>query len=171
MVDTKESPLSLRRGLIGLAILALIIVGFTLFRIRTRDNVIPLADLRQGVTPFVVNETPLMIYRDEDIIRVFLTSVPHLPGERGLWWCPSERIFAAPMHGELFAPSGEAIGGPAHSGLTRLHATRMDGHLQIHSDVRETSPRRQVRQDIPLDQPWNLGPDSFCHDPVRSTDS
>jgi hypothetical protein len=51
-----------------------------------------------------------------------VNSAQHLPGER-LWWCPDEKVFVSPSHGELFGANGHYLAGPASRDLDRATVT------------------------------------------------
>jgi hypothetical protein len=102
--------------------------------------------------------------------RAFLTDVHHLTGETSLWWCPAEREFAAPTHGERFDEAGDVVGGPPRRGLDQLRVQRTGEKLTVHVD--DVFPGRPVdaSQQRPLadSRPWDQGAGSFCDGAVKA---
>jgi hypothetical protein len=75
-------------------------------------------------------------------VHVFLTDVQHLRGEDTLWWCPDDRVFVGPAHGEAFSERGVAIGGPAQRGLDQLAVDVDAGRVVVRLDeIRLGAPR------------------------------
>lgn len=144
---------------------------FQYLRLVPAPGTIELTSIPEGVSARRMGDTPVFIVRHDRAVTVFLTDPQHLPGEHVLWWCPRERLFASPTHGELFDEEGRAVGGPQARGLTRLEATVRDGtvFIDLEARVESTAPRRP--RQVPAAESgkaWNAGPGSFCRTPIRS---
>jgi hypothetical protein len=171
-----------RRGVAAiLALLAILVaVGSTAVILRMRRSVgvvasathwhvrgvvadSALRDIPFGVSVLEFGTTPTFVVRDGVSVRVFLTNAQDLPGEDALWWCPQEKVFAAPTHGEVFGPDGEALGGPAQRGLNELYVQVSAGRVIAHLDqIRLGTPRDRSREYRASDGAWDSGPGSFC---------
>lgn len=113
---------------------------------------------------------PTFLIRRAGTVTVFLTDVQHLAGEDTLWWCPSERLFVSPTHGELFDAGGRVVGGPARAGLDRLGAVLVDGRLVVdeHQIIPGSARPVPLTDLLPGAGRWDRGPSSFCAGAVRS---
>lgn len=154
---------------------AVVVAGVTFFhylRLAPAPGSVELSSIPEGVSARRVDGTPVFIVRDDRAFTVFLTDPQHLPGEHVLWWCPSERLFASPTHGELFDERGRAVvDTPAARGLSRLEATVRGGTLFINVEGRVESTAPRQPRSVPAaegGEPWDSGPGSFCYAPIRS---
>lgn len=124
-------------------------------------------ELADGMTPGVVEGERLRVFatrpNGEDQALAFVADAQHLDGE-GLWWCPDEKVFLAPTHGELFDPGGQLVAGPARADLDRLPLqTTDDGLLVADTDQREPGTPRDTGLGLKAD----LNPsvyDRYRHD-------
>ena len=132
--------------------------------------VLPLVDLPEGVSVRHVGAREVFVVRHGDKVTVFDTDVHHLPGERALWWCPDEQVFASPTHAELFDANGHAIGGPAVVGLDRLPVHVQSGTVTIGSRplIRGARLNAQTSQLGEGPAAWDTGPGSFCDRPLKA---
>jgi hypothetical protein len=128
----------------------------------------PLSGVPMGVSTLDFGSTPTFVVRTADSVRVFLTNVQHLSGEDGLWWCPHEKVFAAPTHGEVFGPGGEALGGPAQRGLNELAVDVSGGEVTARIDQVRLGKSRDPNRDYRTgDGAWDVGRGSFCADAIK----
>jgi hypothetical protein len=115
----------------------------------------------------------VFLLRGQNGWRAFLTDVHHLVGESTLWWCPVERQFAAPTHGERFDETGDVVGGTPRRGLDQLLVDVAGANLTIH--LHDVYPGRpvDVSQQRPLtdNSPWDGGAGSFCVGAVKAEPS
>src|SRR5437879_6290597 len=95
---------------------------------RPRHSV-SLREVPEGVSAHKLDGKPVFVVRRGASVVAFLADVRHLPGERGLWWCPKEQQFVSPTHGELFDRDGHVLGGPARGDLNRLQITVRNGRV------------------------------------------
>ena len=130
----------------------------------------PLAELPEGVSVRQVGPREVFVVRRGTTVTVFDTNVQHLPGERALWWCPAEHVFASPTHAELFDADGKAIGGPAVVGLDRLpvHVRGTTVTIASRPLLRGDQLNSQTSALGQLIGPWNTGPGSFCEHPLEA---
>jgi hypothetical protein len=77
----------------------------------------------------------VFVVRHGEAFKAFLPDPRHLPGESTLWWCPRERQFASPTHGEFFTEEGRVLGGPARGDLNRLTLNIRRGHVVSDGEV------------------------------------
>lgn len=134
---------------------------------------IPLDAIPEGVSAHRLGDLRVFIVRDGNDVTVFDTDIQHQPGEGHLWWCPNERVFAAPAHGELFDARGRYLAGPAARGLTTLPATVRDNVVRIDLEGTPGASRGPESAELPAgyadgDRAWNTGPGSFCDAPLTS---
>ena len=128
----------------------------------------PLSGVPIGVSTLEFGSTPTFVVRAADSVRVFLTNVQHLPGEDGLWWCPHEKVFAAPTHGEAFGPGGDALGGPTQRGLNELAVDVSNGEVTARIDQVRLGKVRDPNLDYRTgDGAWDVGPGSFCANAIK----
>lgn len=121
-----------------------------------------------GVSTLEFGSTPTFVVRAADSVRVFLTNVQHLPSEDALWWCPHEKVFAAPTHGEAFGPGGDALGGPAQRGLNELAVDVSGAEVTARIDQVRLGKARDPNRDYRTgDGAWDVGPGSFCADAIK----
>jgi Rieske Fe-S protein len=92
---------------------------------------LPVASLPTGVSSGLLGNTAVFFVRDDDRVRVFISNAQHLKGETTLWWCPAEKLFYAPTHGETFGPNGRILGGPQQRGLDRIRTKVRTGLVTI----------------------------------------
>jgi nitrite reductase/ring-hydroxylating ferredoxin subunit len=161
-----------RRGVAAAGVLALVMFALAgVVSLTSDDRGLDLDAIPEGVSATQFGDTPAFLVKRGDKVQVFLTDVQHLPGERALWWCPREGLFAAPTHGELFDAEGRVIGGPAGAGLNRLAARVVDGRLVvdrnrvIQGKARTASSTAEA---TPGPGPWDSGPSSFCDGAVQA---
>lgn len=161
-----------RRGVAAAGVLALSMFALVgVVSLTSDDQGLDLDAIPEGVSATQFGDTPAFLVKRGDNVQVFLTDVQHLPGERALWWCPRERLFAAPTHGELFDAEGRVIGGPAGAGLNRLAARVVDGRLVVDRNrVIQAMARTasSTAEATPGPGPWDNGPSSFCDGAVRA---
>jgi hypothetical protein len=122
-----------------------------------------------GVSTLRVRGNPVFVVKTGAVPTVFLTDPQHLPGERALWWCPREQLFASPTHGELFSIEGQVVGGPARRGLDRFDTKVVDSMLVIGRKVLHGDPTGAALPAIKgaVSSPWDSGSSSFCAGAVR----
>ena len=138
-----------------------------------RATTVSLFSVPEGVSAIRLGGEDLFINREGKRATVFLDDARHMSGEQ-LWWCPHERIFVSPYHGEQFDPAGRKIGGPARGGLNEYRVRNDRGRLIIDTDdvvVRGLTPRGRPPATLSgarFDLPYNSGPGSFCRQPVAS---
>ncbi|MEX1162258.1 MAG: META domain-containing protein [Nitriliruptor sp.] len=125
-------------------------------QVRGETYVFPLDEIERGTTSGVIEDRQVFFVRTGDEVDVFIAAAQHLPDE-GLWWCPDERVFASPFHGELFDLDGRARMGPAARDLDRFAIEIRDG--QLHVDAGQVIHGAPARALEPHDQPWSEG---FC---------
>jgi Rieske Fe-S protein len=104
---------------------------------------IALKDLPEGVSTRRIHGTPVFLVRRGDKVTTFLTNMHHIPGETVLFWCPAQKQFQSPTHGETFDRTGAVVGGPAFSGLDRLPTT-VEGdvaHVDYGQVIADPRPR------------------------------
>jgi Rieske Fe-S protein len=124
----------------------------------------------EGVSLIDVDGQPVFLAREGSEVTAFIADVRHLSGEP-LWWCPSERVFAAPTHGEAFDREGRMIGGPARGDLNRF-PTRVEGSELLidanHVIVGSKADHASSPVETGGGRPWDAGPGSFCPGALRS---
>jgi nitrite reductase/ring-hydroxylating ferredoxin subunit len=138
-----------------------------------RTVTMPLSSVPHGVSARMVEQRPVFLRRVGDRVSTFLTDVHHLPGDRTLWWCPTDEMFTSPAHGEMFASDGTVIAGPAERGLDRFRTTVSGGMVTVHlHDLLDGSTRRSDRPRPPAADSdvatWNTSPRSFCFEAVTT---
>jgi hypothetical protein len=164
-----------------LAVVALIVIAVAVgsndsgLGVAPGSTRIALTNVPAGVSVQQVGQRLVFVVRNDRAVNVFDTDVHHLPGERGLWWCPAERIFVAPTHAETFNRAGDAIGGPATAGLNRYYAVIQHQQLII-DPTRITRGRAGNRHtndtpDQASTRAWDSGPGSFCAGALRSNNA
>jgi len=120
---------------------------------------VALDDVPDGVSGYDVGGYRFFLVRDGDDVIALRDDAQHLPGER-LWWCPNERHFFAPTHGETFDLRGRKIAGPSTRDLDRYTTTIHAGELVVDFTSVERGASRTERA-LPR-PPWNGGPGSYC---------
>jgi len=130
----------------------------------------PLDTVPEGVSLIDVDGQPVFLVREGRKVTAFIADVRHLSGEP-LWWCPTERVFVAPTHGEEFDGAGRKIGGPARGDLNRF-PTRVEGS-QLLIDANQIVVGSRVidggsAAEAGDGRPWDAGPGSFCAGALRS---
>jgi hypothetical protein len=127
---------------------------------RTR---IALKDVPQGVSAHKLDGRSVFLARDGSDVVAFLADPRHLPGET-LYWCPRERQFASPMHGETFDAAGRPVGGLAFRDLNRLEVAVQGDSVVSLGRILFGGIRRQHGK-----SGWDLpGGRSYCQDPIKS---
>jgi hypothetical protein len=124
-----------------------------------------------GVSVLEFGSTPTFVIRTSGSVRVFLTNVQHLPGEDTLWWCPHEKVFASPTHGEIFSADGDPLDGPAQRGLNELAVHISGDRVTARIDQIHLGQPRAATAYQPRGGAWDSGPGSFCEDPLKVTRS
>ena len=154
---------------VGAALIAVMVLGVALLPGGSSSRHDDLTSFPMGVTPARVGGAQVFVVRTAGVVNVFLTDVHHLAGERSLWWCPKEQVFASPTHGELFDVEGRAVAGPATADLDRMSTKSVGGHVVADpAHVIPGAPQHVARQAyVVLDQKaqaggWDTGPTSFC---------
>jgi hypothetical protein len=120
----------------------------------------------EGATGYHIDLHRFFVVRDGERVRAFVDDAQHLPGER-LWWCPREKQFAAPTHGETFASDGTKVAGPAQRDLDQYNTSVEDGDLvinlaQVIRGAPSTASSTPPGEDSRFTTPWNRGPSSYC---------
>ena len=88
-----------------------------------------------------VQGTRLFLSERDGRFIAFVDDAHHMGQER-LWWCPVERVFAAPTHGEMFDADGSYLAGPATRDLDRVAVSEYgDGSLLVAGWVEEGRSR------------------------------
>jgi hypothetical protein len=93
-----------------------------------------LGGIPEGVTAIVVDGVSLFVVRQGESVRALLPRTTHLSDEV-LWWCPSERLFISPVHGETYTEAGDEIGGPGPRGLDSVAVTVAGSAVRIDPDA------------------------------------
>jgi hypothetical protein len=152
------------------------IAARTVERIMARSPVrLPLDSVPHGVSPRAVGGRPVFLVRDGRHVTTFLTDVHHLPGEKTLLYCPTERVFASPTHAEVFDEAGAIVGGPAQRGLDRFKTTIAGDTVTVHlKDIIRGSTAHDeslapAAAAASAGPPWNTGPGSFCFQEMRNS--
>jgi hypothetical protein len=178
----RERPVQARRYALLAAALVLAIVGSVGIILASSDSsdrspqvasfAVSLSQVPDGVSVQQFGKRLVFVVRNGDEVRVFDTKVHHLAGENVLWWCPNERFFVAPTHGETFSRSGRAIGGPARSGLDQLKASVRRGELIVDLNNRTpgiTGNSHKADGTGTSISPWDSGPSSFCAGALKAS--
>ena len=139
-----------------------------------RPVTLPLESVPQGVSARTVGGRSIYLERDGTHVTTFLTDVHHLPGERALWYCPQQHVFASPLHGETFNEAGAIVGGPAERGLDRFRTAVRNGTVTVHlsdiirgSGTRADTSASAAQAASPSE--WNTDPKSFCFLAVKNS--
>lgn len=162
---------------VGAALIAVMMLGVALLTGGSRSRDDDLTSFPMGVTATRVGTAKVFVVRTAGAVKLFLTDVNHLSGERSLWWCPKEQVFASPTHGELFDLEGRAVAGPATADLNRMGTKSVGGHVVADpAHVIPGAPQHVAREAyLVLDQKaqaggWDTGPSSFCAGAVGRDD-
>ena len=123
-------------------VLALIVGSLAIASCSSSHSVkgIRLDAIPEGTSVQRLAEHSVFVVRHGDAFNAFLSDVRHLPGDSTLWWCPHERQFASPTHGEFFTEDGKILGGPARGDLNRLTVGVRQGRLVSDGTVIIGSP-------------------------------
>jgi hypothetical protein len=132
-------------------------------------HVLDLGDIPQGVTLQRLGDDSVFVRRDEREILAFAVDARHLPGEE-LWWCPVQRVFTSPQHGESFDADGKLIFGPARGGMLRFDVQVTGDRITI--DTRQAidgSARDDGSFDRgAIDGPWVDDSGVFCDGALKA---
>ena len=84
------------------------------------------------------------------------------------------RVFASPLHAEMFSEAGTIVGGPAERGLDRFKTTVRSGTVTVHlRDIIRGSSRRAHLSALAAEAAstgaWNTDPKSFCFLAVKNS--
>jgi hypothetical protein len=131
--------------------------------------VLDLDDIPQGVTVQRLGEDSVFVRRDEREVVVFAADARHLPGE-ALWWCPAQRVFTSPQHGESFDADGKLIFGPAQGGMLRFDVQVTGDRVTVDmTHTIDSSARDDGSFDRgAIDGPWVDDSGIFCDGALKA---
>jgi Rieske Fe-S protein len=134
-------------------------------------HVRPLDTVPEGVSLVDVDGQPVFLAREGKEVTAFIADVRHLAGEP-LWWCPADRVFVAPTHGEHFDAAGRRIAGPSRGDLNRF-PTRIEGSdllIDPTQVIVGPSPDDTGASAGTFDGRWGTTPETYCVGALRSDD-
>jgi len=113
---------------------------------------------------------PVLAVREGETLRVFRADVHHLEGEP-ISFCPVQRVFASPFHGETFDLTGAVVGGPASRGLDEIPVIEQAGYVVQAGEIRLGPERPPDGAPEPGNgKSWDSGPGSFCEGRIDLSD-
>lgn len=95
----------------------------------TAGTPLTLSELPQGISTRTDGDVPLFLVRDGQALTAYVARSTHL-GEP-VWWCPRERLFVSPAHGEAWDENGEIVAGPPPRGLDQVEVAVVGNAVRI----------------------------------------
>lgn len=143
---------------------AFMLIGCTSALAGCGTDRLALSQVPQGVSRQKLSGTPVIAFRQQRDVRVFIADVHHMEGEgESLVWCPRERLVVAKTHGEAFDEDGLVVAGPASRGLDEVPVEFSRGYVVPTGSARPGAPARPSLRDPYHGKVWDKGPGTFCH--------
>lgn len=126
----------LAAGLILFGIMTILFPLYALSEVDARTGVpVSLTDIAQGVSVHPIGGARVFLVRESREITGFRTISPHLGA--ALWWCPRERVFISPNHGEVFDARGKLMWGQSAVDMQPFEVDVLDDRVLLRPEQRE----------------------------------